>query len=404
MKYKYQARTKEGEMQVGNVEAFSKEGAVNILTSHGLFLLALESAEEIHWYDSITSIFKRVKLGDLVIFTRQFSTLIESKVPLGDAIKNLLNQTENVMLKSIIREIATDINSGLSLSQALERQGGVFDEFYVSMIRSAELTGRLEEALIYLAVYLEKQKVWRSRIINALIYPIMLVIGFFIVVILMAVVVFPNIRPIFEDSQISLPWFTKIVLFTGDFLVNWWWAMVLILVPIIILLVDYFRSKEGKIVLDEILLRIPVIGRLFRKMYIARFAESLSVLIKGGVPIAQSLIITSNSIGSNIFREVLYGISEKVRSGELLSNTLREESYYFPPLVSQMVGIGETTGRLEELLGKVANYYNGEVEDLIDRLTELIQPLVIAFVGIFIGLLFASILIPIYNLIQGFKA
>ena len=404
MKYKYQARTKDGELQVGNVESFSKEGAVNILTSHGLFLLSLESAEEKHWYDGIVAIFKRIKLDDLVIFTRQFSTLIESKVPLGDALKNLSAQTENPMLKQVIYEIASDVNSGLSLSQALEHQGNVFDEFFVSMIRSAELTGRLEESLAYLATYLEKQKLWRSRIVNALIYPIMLIVGFILVIILMAVVVFPNIKPIFLDSNVTLPWFTQLVLFVGDFIVNWWWAMVLILVPITIMLVDYFRSKEGKAVLDEILFRLPIFGKLLRKMYISRFAESLSVLIKGGVPIAQSLIITSNSIGSTIFQEVLYNISEKVRSGELLSNSLREESFYFPPLVSQMVGIGETTGRLEELLGKVANYYNGEVEDLIDRLTELIQPIVIAFIGVFIGLLFASILVPIYNLIQGFKA
>lgn len=404
MKYKYQARTKDGELQVGNVEAFSKDSAANILTSHGLYILSLENIEEIHWYDRISGIFKRVKLGDLVIFTRQFSVLVESKVPLGDAIKNLSNQTENQSLKGIIYEISSDINSGLSLSQALERQGNVFDEFYVSMIRSAELTGRLEEALGYLAGFLEKQKAWRSKIINALIYPILLIVGFFVVIILMTVVVFPNIKPIFEDSSVELPWFTKVVLFSGDFLLNWWWAMLLIIIPIVIVLVDYFRSKEGKIVMDEIMLRLPIIGGLFKKIYISRFAESLSVLIKGGVPIAQSLIITSNSIGSNIFKEVLYSISEKVRGGELLSNSLRDENYYFPPLVAQMVGIGETTGRLEELLNKVSSYYNGEVDELIGRLTELIQPLVIAFVGIFIGLLFASILIPIYNLIQGFKA
>lgn len=404
MKFKYQARTKDGELQVGNVESFSKEGAVNILTSHGLFLLSLESAEEKHWYDGIVAIFKRIKLDDLVIFTRQFSTLIESKVPLGDALKNLSAQTENPMLRQVIYEIASDVNSGLSLSQALEHQGQTFDEFYVSMTRSAELTGRLEESLAYLATYLEKQKLWRSRIVNALIYPIMLVVGFIVVIILMAVVVFPNIKPIFLDSNVALPWFTQLVLFAGDFIVNWWWAMVLILIPIVIMLIDYFRSKEGKAVLDEILFRLPIFGKLLRKMYISRFAESLSVLIKGGVPIAQSLIITSNSIGSAIFQEVLYNISEKVRGGELLSNSLREESFYFPPLVSQMVGIGETTGRLEELLAKVANYYNGEVEDLINRLTELIQPIVIAFIGVFIGLLFASILVPIYNLIQGFKA
>lgn len=403
MKFIYKARTKEGESQTGFVESFSREGAVNVLTSHNLYVLSLESAEERHWYESISGIFKRVKLADLVIFTRQFATLVESKVPLGDALKNLSKQTSNPMLKEIVYEITADIESGLALSQALERQGKIFDQFYVSMIRSAELTGRLEESLVYLANYLEKQKMWRARIVNALIYPAVLVSGFLVVIILMAAVVFPNIRPIFEDSSVELPWFTKLVLFSGDFIINWWWAIILILIPMIILFIDYFRSDEGRIVMDEILLRFPVLGNLFRKIYIARFAESLSVLIKGGVPIAQSLVITSNSIGSFVFKEVLVKVSEKVRGGELLSNSLKEEEFYFPPLVSQMIGIGETTGRLEELSEKISSYYNHEVEDIIGRLAELIQPVIIAFIGIFIGLLFASILIPIYNLIQGFK-
>lgn len=401
-KFKYQARTKEGELQVGNVEAFSKEAAVNILTSHGIFILSLENAEEKLWYSKITSVFKRAGLKDLMIFSRQFATLLESKVPLNDALKNLYKQTRNPIVQEVIFEVASDIDSGLPLSKALERQGHFFSEFYISMIRSAEITGRLEEAINYLANYLEKQIMWRGKIINSLIYPAFLIVGFVAVVILLVTVVLPNIRPVFEESGVVLPWYSKIIFDLGTFLVTWWWAVLLVLIPLIVILVEYFRGDEGRIVLDEIILRTPILGGLFKGMYLARFSESLSILIKGGIPIAQAIEITSHSIGSYIYRDILHNVSEKVRGGELLSGSLAG-SAYFPDLVGQMVGIGETTGRLDELLTRVSVYYTREVEDITGRLSELIQPIVIAFVGIFIGALFASILVPIYNLIQGFK-
>ncbi len=403
MKFKYQARTKDGELQVGFITAASKEGAVNILTSHNLFILSLESAEVVHWYGNILNIFKKVNLTDLMIFTRQFATLLESKVPLNDSLKNLHKQTKNKILQEVIFEIASDIDSGLSLSKALERQNKVFSEFYISMIRSAEITGRLEEAVNYLADYLEKQRMWRSKTINALIYPAFLILGFVAVVILLVTIVLPNIKPVFEESNVYLPWYTRTIFGVGTFFVNWWWAIILIIIPAIFLIIDYFKTDEGKIVLDEILFRVPILGGMFKRMYVARFADSLSVLIKGGIPIAQAIEITAHSIGSYIYRDILHNVSESVRGGELLSSALNKSSDYFPSLVGQMVAIGEATGRLEELLFKVSSFYTREVEDLMNRLGELIQPIVIAFIGIFIGLLFASILIPIYNLIQGFK-
>ncbi|MDI6717801.1 MAG: type II secretion system F family protein [Patescibacteria group bacterium] len=404
MKFKYTARNKDGELQAGYVESFSKEGAINILAGHELFILSIESAETTHWYDFISRIIKRVTSKDLMIFTRQFSILLESKVPLLDSIKNLQQQTGNQMLQEVIYEITSDIESGLSLSQALEKQGKIFSEFYVSIIKSAEITGHLEEALIYLADYLEKERMWRQKIQNALIYPAFLLFGFFAVVVLMVTVVFPKIKPVFEDSTIQLPWFTKFVLGMGDFLINWWWIILAIFIPIFFLILDYFKTDEGKIVFDEFLMRIPVLGMLFKKMYIARFAESLNVLITGGIPIAQALEISGHSIGSFVFRDILHITSEKVRGGQLLSASLKENETYFFPLVSQMIAIGESTGRLEEILSRISKLYTRDVDDLIGRFSELIQPILIIFIGIFIGVLFASILIPIYNLIQNFKS
>lgn len=402
MKFKYQARNKEGELQVGFVESYSQAGAADILVSHGLYVLSLESAERDNTFDKFMSLFRRVTLTDKMIFTRQFATLLEAKVSLSDSLKNLQKQTASTTMREVINDITADIDSGLSLSQSIERQKDVFSEFYVSMVRSAEITGRLEEAVVYLANYLEKQKLWRSRMINALIYPAILIVMFIGIVIMMVTLVLPNIKPILEEAGGELPWYTTAVLNSGEFITSWWWIIIIAVVPLVMFVLEYLRSDEGKVVLDELLLRTPVFGKMFSKMYIARFAESLGVLIQGGIPIAQALEVTSRSIGSSVLQDILHDVSEQVRGGELLSTALARYDFYFPALVSQMIGIGETTGRLDELLDRIAVFYTREVDDIMGRLGELIQPLVIAIIGVFVGFLFASILVPIYNMVKSF--
>ncbi|MEK7496248.1 MAG: type II secretion system F family protein, partial [Patescibacteria group bacterium] len=178
MKYKYNARTQEGELQTGFVDAANREAVTNILTGHGLFILSLEEAENLRRFDKILGFFNRVKINDLMIFTRQFATLMESKVPLSDSLRTLHKQTKNLILKEAILGISSDIDAGLSLSQAMERQGKIFSEFYINMIRSSEITGRLEEAMTFLADYIDKESMWRSRIRNALIYPVIVIVMF----------------------------------------------------------------------------------------------------------------------------------------------------------------------------------------------------------------------------------
>lgn len=400
-KFKYNARTKQGELQTGFIESTNRQAAINILTGHDLFILSLEEAEKIRWFEGIFKFFNRVKIKDLMIFTRQLATLMEAKVPLTNSLHNLHQQTRNPLLKEAIFEIASDIDAGLSLSQALERQS-IFSEFYVNMIRSAEITGRLEEATVFLADYLEKETNWRSRIRNALIYPAIILTLFLIVAAILLISVFPQIEPIFRESNVSLPLITQIFLAAGRFLFDWWWAILLILVPFVFILIDYFYREEGKILINEILVNAPILGGLFKKIYVARFAESTNVLIKGGIPITQAIEITGHSVGNIIYRDILHEIAEGVKGGELLSSLLAKNEYYFPILVSQLVAIGESTGRLDEILSRISVFYTREVEDIINNLAELVQPLLIVVIGIFVGLLFASILIPIYNLAQAF--
>ncbi|PIR44362.1 hypothetical protein COV23_00205 [Candidatus Wolfebacteria bacterium CG10_big_fil_rev_8_21_14_0_10_31_9] len=402
MRYKYQARTKEGELQVGFIESTSKEAAANILTSHNLFVLSIEGEESKHWYNKSGGFFNKVRFTDLVVFTRQFSTLMEAQVPLQDSLRNLHKQTKNKLLKEVIYEISSDIDSGLSLSQALEKQSAVFPEFYISMIKSAEITGRLAESMTFLADYLEKEAMWRSRIRNAMIYPIFVIVIFFVVIIIMTVFVFPQLAPVFKEFNTNLPIVTTIIMSSGTFIIDWWWAIIFIGSIFTIMMTDYFRSNEGQLVYNQVLMKMPVFGDLFRKIYVARFAEITSVLVKGGVPVAQSIEIASHSIGSPIYQEVLYNVSQRVRAGELLSQILNQEEYYFPTLIGQMTAIGESTGQLDELLSRVSKFYTREVNSLLDNLIELIQPALMLVIGIVVAILFSAILLPIFNLAQGF--
>jgi len=400
MKFRYQARNKEGELQVGFIEAVGKENAANILTSHELFTLSLESAEKKGFFDQLLKAFKKVKYQELVVFTRQFATLMEAEIPLSDSLRALSRQTKNPYLKEAIFDLIGDVNSGLTLSQAMERRSDVFSQLYISMIKTAELTGQLAETLSFLADYSEKDLTMRNRIRNALIYPAIVIILFLLIAGIMVAFVFPQLEPIFQESGVSLPVLTNLLLSSGHFLRQWWFIILIVLVFFVLLFREYFRTPEGRAVSQEIFLRLPVLGNLFKKIYTARFASSASVLIKGGVPIAQAIEISAYSIGSAIYQEIFLDIANNIRKGEMLSSSLAQYENYFFPLMAQMVSVGESTGRLDELLIKVSNFCSREIDDTISNLVELIQPILIIIIGGFVGLLFASILLPIYNLSQ----
>lgn len=401
MKFSYKARTKEGELQVGNVEATTKENATNILLTHGLFVLSLEPLVEARWYTRILEFFKRIKTNDLMIFTRQFATLLSSQVPLADSLANLYRQVQNPILKEAIAEIANDVDAGFALSQALERHPHIFSEFYTNMVKAAEVTGRLAEVLSFLADYLEKQAILLAKVKNALIYPAIVIALFFVVVFIMISVVLPQITSIFEEAEVEVPFFTRILLNVGGFFSDWGWLVGIVFVILILVLIDYFQTREGKVVLDELSLRLPVLGPLFRKLYISRFAESSRVLIKGGLTIPQALEISAHTIGNYVYQDLLHEAALQVRKGRLLSQALAAMPE-FPPLVSQLVSVGESTGRLEQLLEKVNDFYSREVEDIVNNLVTLIQPALMIFIGGLVALLFISILSPLYTLSRAF--
>lgn len=402
MKLQYKARTKEGELQAGNVDAINQDAALTILKGHGLFVLSIEEVKAGSWIERTLSALQFVSTKDLMIFTRQFSALLSAGIPLADTLRTLQKQTKNIVLRDALFEVASDIDSGFSLSQAFGKHERIFSPFYVNMIRSAEVTGRMDDVVSYLADYIEKENQLTSKTMSALIYPAVMILMFIIVGVIMAIWILPDLAPVFEESGVQLPWFTRMVLHSGDFFRQWW--MFILAGGIIFgsMLVDYFRSKEGRAVVDEISLRVPGVGLLLRNMYIARFSESVSVLLKGGIPAAQALEITAQTIGSVVYQDVLGQIALDVRRGELFSQAVVKQEVYFSAMVNQMIAIGESTGRLENMLKRVSDYYMREVDTLVNNLVELIQPLLLVFIGVAVGVMFMSILKPIYSLVESF--
>lgn len=403
MKFHYQAKTKEGENQVGYVEAGSRDSAINILTGHGLFILKLEATEKKHWYDRLANVFGGVKRQDMVILTRQFATLLEARLSLNKALQTLQEQTQNQTLKEAVRQVSQDVDSGLALSQALERQGDLFSQFFVSMIRSAEVTGNLDQVAKFLADYTEREAVLITKARSAMVYPA-IVIGLFVVVaIIMVTVVFPQIQPIFEQSGVPLPLLSQILLGSGAFLNHWWLAILIVLVIVVVMVLDYIQTPEGKALLDDLKLRAPIIHRVYLPITVTRFANASSMLIKGGVPVAQAMEIVGETIDNVLYRDLLHEVSEDVRQGVTLSDAVAKHPDFFPPLVAQMIAVGETTGQLEEMFGRVTNFYSRESDSVVNNLVDLIQPVLMIGVGVMVGLLFASILLPLYRLTSTFQ-
>lgn len=398
MKFKYQAKTRDGEMQVGLVEAGSRDSALSILSGHDLFVLSVEAAEKKGIADRVTGFMNRVKRKDMVIFARQLATLLEARLPLNNALKILHEQTANKLLQEALLQVSQDIDGGLSFSQAMERQGEVFPDFYVEMVRAAEVTGNMNEVASFLADYTEKEGDLASKASSAMIYP-GIVIGLFIVVaFILLTFVFPSIGVVFTQNNVALPWYTQALLTVGNFLAKWWIVVIVAVIMLGFVLIDYFGTEEGKALLDDAKIRFPVAKKVYLPVIMARFGNAAALLVHGGIPIAQSLEIIGHMVGNILYRDIIHEIAQNVREGQLLSESIARHPDFFPALVSQMVAVGETTGKTEDMFRRLSGIYTREADQVTSNLVDLIQPALMIGMGLMVGLLFASILIPIYSL------
>jgi len=398
MKFKYQARTKDGEMQVGFVEAGSKEGASQILSSHDLFVLKIESAESVSPLDRVNAFLGKPRRKDMIIFSRQLATLLEARLPLNNALKILSEQTQNKALKEAVGQVTEDIDAGLSFSQSMERQRDVFPDYYIEMTRAAEVTGNMNEVSGFLADYIEKESELAGKASSAMLYPGIVLALFVVVAFILLTFVYPSLGSVFAENGVQLPWYTQWLLNTGNFLAKWWPAVIIAAVALGFVIVDYFQTAEGKALLDDAKITLPVVKKVYTPVIMARFGNSAALLVHGGVPIAQSMEIIGHMVGNVLYRDVIHDIAEDLRQGLLLSQAIAKHPRFFPDLIPQMIAVGETTGKVEEMFGRLSAIYTREADEITNNLVDLIQPIMMIGMGLMVGLLFASILIPIYSL------
>lgn len=398
MEYLYQARTPEGEKRDGVIDAVSQEAAVNSLQRRGLIVVSLEPAETgLKWYEQPLTLFGGVRQKDLVVLSRQLATLFEAKIPVVVALRTLVSELDSPVLRHDIAGLLDDVQGGMPLSQAMAKYPRVFSAFYVNMVKSAEESGKLDETFRYLADYMERSYELTSKAKNALIYPSFILVAFFGVIILMLTVIVPQLVTIFEETGQTPPVYTRVIIALSTAVRDYGYIMLGLIAVGAIFLLRFLRTERGRMAWGRTQISIPGIGGLYRKIYLARFADNLHTLIAGGIPIVRALQISGDVVGNAIYQSIIKEASEAVRGGQTISEAF---SHYeeIPSLMNQMVKIGEETGKLAPILESLARFYRRDVDSLVENLISLIEPALIIVLGLAVGVVVAAILVPLYNI------
>lgn len=394
MLFKYKAINDHGEKKEGTVDAVSKDLAIGALQRRGFVVTSIKSEDEKGLKQDI---FSRIPHRDVVIMSRQIATLFEAQVSALKAFTLLATTVENKLLRKILNQITDDLQAGSSISGAMSKHPEAFSEFYVNMVKAGEESGTLTKTFNYLADYLDRQYELTSKTRNALIYPIFVVVVFIAVMVLMMVMVIPKLSQIIVESGQEIPIYTKIVIGTSNFFVNYGVFLLLAVVLVVLYGLALSRRESGKIYLDKLRLSIPLFGKLFQKMFLSRIADNLNTMISAGIQITHAIEITGNVVGSRVYGTIMKNTGEAVKSGSALSEALGREPM-IPQLMVQMIKTGEETGSTGQILQTMAHFYKREVDDVVNTLVGLIEPFMVVFLGVAVGILLSSILVPIYNI------
>lgn len=401
MNFLYQAKDQQGQVQKGEIRARDKQSALAVLKTANLAAISLIAQSDIPVFARRLKMFERISLKDVAIFTRQLAVLVASQVPLVSSLRSLMEQTKKKSFQEIIFALAADVDAGTPLSSALARNPKVFSDLYVSMVRSGEASGTLNKSLLYLAAYLEQEYDMRSKIKTAMIYPSFILIVFIAVIILMLIFVFPRITLLLGETGQELPIITRILIGLTEIFRAYWWIGLIVLSFLGCGLWYYRKTPKGRETFDYLKIRLPIFGPLFQKIYMARFSGNLATLISGGIPIINSLQVVSGVVANKIYEKIILQASEKVKVGEQIAAVF-EQNKYIPAMVTQMIMVGEQTGQLDDVLEGLSKFYAREVNNALEGLTELIQPILLVGMGLMVGFLVLSILMPIYNMVTAF--
>lgn len=396
MKFSYQARTKTGEIQTGFVEASSREGALSVLQQYGLYVTYLSKIKEPFWEKSVEFL-RRTSRKDIVFFTRQLAVMLKSNIPVVESMETIARQIKKLKFQEEVLKMAEHIEGGESLSKTLAVFPKLFSPFYIGMIKSGEISGNVPESLEYLADYLEKEQDFNSKLITALIYPIFVLLVFFVVLMLMGVIVVPKFNEIFAGMESELPFTTRVILGFGDFVSAWWVLIVSGAVIFIVFISILLRSKEFKIFFDKATLELPVVSSFFKKFYLSRVALNLSTLIAGGVSISQALEITGDVVGNGVYKDIILKTRDGVRAGQSISSILSSYPETFTIFFIQMAVVGEKTGHLEKTLTNVVGLYQKEVDRSLDLMVKFLEPLMIIFLGGLVAFLAFALFVPLFQ-------
>ena len=395
--FKYVAKDQDGKTVTGSMESSDRAGVIDVLRKKDLIIISVEEAVPKFKISVPFGIRKRIKLDDLVIFSRQLATMVDAGIPLVGALDILGEQMDNKTFGAIIITVRNDVETGSSLSDAIAKHKKVFSPLFVNMVKAGESSGMLDEILDRLAEYLEKTSALQKKVTSALVYPAIVTAMAVGITLLLLLKVIPIFKAIFEGFGAALPKPTTILIAVSDTMQKYFFFVVFIVIGIGFFMSRYINTEKGRRRFDSMLLKMPIFGILFKKVAISKFTRTLSTLIKAGVPILAALEIVGKTAGNKIVEIAIDNVRTNVREGENIAEPLAK-SKIFPSMVTRMVSVGEQSGELEKMLSKIADFYDEQVDAAVSALTSLIEPLIIAFLGVVIGTIVICMFLPIFKI------
>lgn len=401
--FEYKARDRTGKVITATMEAATERDVAAYIREKGMYVSEIKSPKKglnadiklPAWLD----VGSKPNLRDVTIFSRQFATVINAGLPVVQSLSILQRQADKQGLKDALKKIREDVETGLPLSEAMAKFPKIFNRLYIYLVRAGEASGNLDAILERIASYMEKQQALRGKLKSALTYPVVVMVIALGVTYFLLTGIVPQFAQILSQLGGELPFITTILIAISDFLRFQWWLLAIIIVGAVVGIGFYYRTNNGRHVIDRLLLRIPVIGNLVQKTAIASFSNTFGILLRSGVNIIESLEITKGTAGNIIVEDVLDETKDAVQRGEPMSKTLSDNPHVFPPLVSSMVAIGEETGAVDSMLEKIASFYEREVDEAVETLTAALEPMLIVFLGAVVGFIVAGMFLPMFAII-----
>jgi type IV pilus assembly protein PilC len=394
--FAYKAKNFEGKVINGEAEGENQAQVRARLREKGFFVLKLEKKKSAFKLNFMGG---RVSSKDVSIFAQMFAVMMGSGVPLVRCLSILQGQTENMTFQKVIQQLKVDVEGGSTLSAALGKHPRIFDTLFVNLVKAGEAGGILDGILQRLASYLENSEALKAKVKGALTYPVVILGIAGLVVLALIMFVLPQFKSIFESMNVELPMITTVLLATSDVLIEFWFIIIpaVFLIPWAIM--EFFKTERGGRIYDVNILRMPAFGDMMRKMAVARFTRTLGTMITSGVPILQALEVTAATAGNSVIKDAVDSTRNSIREGESIAEPLKQ-SNVFPPMVVQMISVGEETGEMDKMLMKIADFYEVEVDNAVKGLTSIIEPVVIVFMGLIIGGIVLAVFMPMLTLVN----